>query len=250
MSTSENNTNNSKDIVVTTTKGYVGEVWGNLKIVRRISLKAPKKQVILYVKCNCGNPNEFKTRLSILNGEVGYLGSCGCKDNDPEYIERNKQGWFVKAFNDAKNRDSRKDRGEIGIEISDIAELYESTDGHCSKTGKKFRFYSVKEKADDQPSLDRIDSSKGYTKGNIQITCWEYNRKKGDSTDAQHEQHCLDVLSTKGYQIVHPRFKSLSLPPLKPLQAQLKLNFLTRIKLTWAELIDTFRFHQTRYGYA
>ena len=32
------------------------------------------------------------------------------------------------------------------------------------------------------PSIDRIDSSRGYTKDNIQVVCWIYNRCKADNT--------------------------------------------------------------------
>lgn len=34
-----------------------------------------------------------------------------------------------------------------------------------------------------QPTLDRIDSSKGYTKENVQVVCWWYNAMKQDWTD-------------------------------------------------------------------
>jgi hypothetical protein len=37
-------------------------------------------------------------------------------------------------------------------------------------------------RTDDSPSLDRIDSTKGYTKDNIQVISWRANRIKNDST--------------------------------------------------------------------
>lgn len=40
----------------------------------------------------------------------------------------------------------------------------------------------------DRPSLDRIDSRLGYTKGNVAIICWGCNRRKGDSTIRQLER--------------------------------------------------------------
>ncbi len=35
---------------------------------------------------------------------------------------------------------------------------------------------------DDSPSMDRVDSSKGYTKNNVAILCWRCNKHKQDST--------------------------------------------------------------------
>lgn len=38
------------------------------------------------------------------------------------------------------------------------------------------------ENKDNVPTLDRIDSSKGYIKGNIQVICFKANRLKNNST--------------------------------------------------------------------
>jgi len=35
------------------------------------------------------------------------------------------------------------------------------------------------------PSLDRIDNSKGYVKGNVIVVSWRYNSLKKDGTPAE-----------------------------------------------------------------
>lgn len=45
------------------------------------------------------------------------------------------------------------------------------------------------------PSIDRIDSTKGYTRLNCQIVCVMYNVGKGDNTDAAFIDFCRAVAS-------------------------------------------------------
>jgi hypothetical protein len=51
--------------------------------------------------------------------------------------------------------------------------------GACVRTGIAFE-----PGGDFGVSLDRIDNSRGYLRGNVQAVCWAYNRAKGASTDA------------------------------------------------------------------
>lgn len=51
--------------------------------------------------------------------------------------------------------------------------------GVCEQTGIAFE-----PGGDFGVSLDRVDNSKGYLRGNVQAVCWAYNRAKGASTDA------------------------------------------------------------------
>jgi len=56
--------------------------------------------------------------------------------------------------------------------------------GRCEITGICFEF--SKESGDVNffaPSIDRIDSSKGYTRANSRLVVWGYNRAKGEHTD-------------------------------------------------------------------
>jgi hypothetical protein len=56
----------------------------------------------------------------------------------------------------------------------------------CPILGLTLNYDGVKKsgwtRTDNSPSIDRIDSSKGYTIGNIQIISWRANRIKNDST--------------------------------------------------------------------
>ena len=46
--------------------------------------------------------------------------------------------------------------------------------------------FSSEKRTDNSPSIDRIDSSKGYTKDNIVIISWRANRIKNDGTAEEH----------------------------------------------------------------
>jgi hypothetical protein len=69
----------------------------------------------------------------------------------------------------------------------DILETMEIPD-YCPVLGLKLNYDGVElgcsgwTRSDNSPSIDRIDSNKGYTKDNIQILSWRANRIKNDST--------------------------------------------------------------------
>ena len=53
---------------------------------------------------------------------------------------------------------------------------------HCPVLGLKLEVSTGKGGADNSYSIDRVDSSKGYTKDNVVIISWRANRIKSDST--------------------------------------------------------------------
>lgn len=82
-------------------------------------------------------------------------------------------------LNASKQRAALKNR-EHTITLEDIKELY-PTDGKCPVFGFDLEFNSGGFR-ETSPSIDRIDSSKGYTKDNIQIISWKANRIKSYAT--------------------------------------------------------------------
>jgi len=82
-------------------------------------------------------------------------------------------------INASKQRSKIKNR-EHDISVQDIKDMY-PIDGRCPIFGMILEFNEAGFR-DNSPSIDRIDSSKGYTRDNIQIISWKANRIKGSAS--------------------------------------------------------------------
>ena len=79
-------------------------------------------------------------------------------------------------INASKQRARLKNR-EHSINLDDLKSIYPK-DGRCPIFGMKLEFNTAGFR-ESSPSIDRIDSQRGYTKDNIQIVSWKANRIKG-----------------------------------------------------------------------
>ena len=82
-------------------------------------------------------------------------------------------------LNASKQRSKKKSR-ENNLTLDDIKSIYPE-DGLCPIFGTKLIFGDAGFR-EDSPSIDRIDSTKGYTKNNVQIISWKANRIKMNSS--------------------------------------------------------------------
>jgi hypothetical protein len=108
------------------------------------------------------------------------------EDNKDEHLEysrkyqRNRRLDFEyrlqMLINASKQRARLNDR-EHDINVEDIKAIYPA-DGCCPIFGLKLEFNGAGFR-DSSPSIDRIDSTKGYTRDNIQVISWKANRIKG-----------------------------------------------------------------------
>jgi hypothetical protein len=80
-------------------------------------------------------------------------------------------------------KDRAKKRG-LAFEITKDFVVEQLALGYCSATNIKFDLSFDETKLNPcSPSLDRIDSSLGYTFQNTRMVCWIFNRAKGDGSD-------------------------------------------------------------------
>lgn len=82
-------------------------------------------------------------------------------------------------LNASKQRSKKKAR-ENTLTIQDIKDAFPK-DGMCPIFGIKMVFGDAGFR-ENSPSIDRLDSTKGYTKDNIQIISWKANRIKKDAS--------------------------------------------------------------------
>lgn len=93
------------------------------------------------------------------------------KDKEPKYYWLNKM-LYTKKFPKS-----------IRLELLSVVEVPD----YCPILGIKLNYDGTGKigdwsRRDNSPSMDRIDSSKGYTPDNIHIISWRANRIKNDST--------------------------------------------------------------------
>lgn len=130
-----------------------------------------------------------------------------CNKNSERISERGREyrntiiGKCRQLVNAAKVRSGRKNL-EYNINADVIYVMIMEQKQKCVQTGVKFTFDnkgdgSVNLKS---PSLDRKDSSKGYTIENIQITCWFYNAGKGSSSDEEVWKLLNETFKNKGFK--------------------------------------------------
>lgn len=90
-------------------------------------------------------------------------------------------------------RNINKRTKEVNITIEDLRDVWYEQEGICPFTGVKLISSTYKKINDDilySASLDRIDSSKGYIKGNIRWVSRGINYLKSDKSDEKVWEMC------------------------------------------------------------
>lgn len=121
--------------------------------------------------------NECKYKKNIKNG---YLRP----QNYKEIYKAKRtsvEGWARQLLDASRSRSSNTKK-ESNIDINHILELIRPM--KCQRTGIDLEI-GIKPNNPFSPSLDRIDSLKGYVEGNIQIVCSMYNFCKNRFSDEQ-----------------------------------------------------------------
>ena len=169
-----------------------------VKLTTEINRQKKKGRTLFYCNLKCAGKNKKN---------IKHISQFHDNFKLTRYIRQpddyTKFRWYIKSI--IKNSKKRSHTYDVDIEY--LKELWESQNGICPFTGIKLilRTHNYKqERSPYQASLDRIDNSKGYIKGNIRFVSLMFNYAKNDFTDEQVIEFC-NLVTNKG-QFMEPEW--------------------------------------------
>jgi hypothetical protein len=133
---------------------------------------------------NCKVETEHRFIKDIRKNYKGYYSCCKCLE---ENCKRHRKKHWDRYL--AQKANTRKRSGSIKIEAHHVKELQIKQNNKCILTGVEFDIESKWYR----PSLDRIDSNKGYTIDNIRLVSWISNHSRGSLTDEEFIEMCKKI---------------------------------------------------------
>jgi len=172
----------------------IGDRRNFLKILHQVENQKGKHRQWKCL-CECGNQIVVNTSQFL----YGSVKSCGCK----RYVTGSKNKKW-KGYEDISGsmisqiKQGAKKRGIIfNLNLKFLWDLFLKQNKKCALSGKELKFYSnTRERVNGigTASLDRIDSSKGYVKGNVQWVHKDVNYMKQDFSQVEFIQLCQEVI--------------------------------------------------------
>ena len=154
---------------------FIGKKFGGVTITKSIGVIGRYR----FVEIECAVCKN-KCEKQFHNVISGNLSSCGCQKKSSGSFSKQWKGvgeigksFFYSIEVGAKSRNL-----PFSITMQQIWDLFLKQDRKCAYSGQILRFSTNRNSHDGTASLDRIDSSKGYVKDNIQWIHKDINRMK------------------------------------------------------------------------
>ena len=164
-------------------KDMAGTRVGDLLVVRRDGSKG--RLAAWECECPCGK------RFRAVGADIraGKTKTCGCRKSIKS--RRNFQGfreigkgYWSSLVNNADQRGI-----DFDISIEESWEIYQAQGGRCALSGQWLSF----DRKNHTASLDRIDSSQGYSPKNVQWVHRDINRMKGSFGNEEFIETCRKI---------------------------------------------------------
>jgi hypothetical protein len=169
----------------------VGQRFGKLTVISQTVSRNGRKS--WYCKCDCGSDKIVSTKLLRSN----QTRSCGCLQHSERNFHKNWEGTqhIAKTFFTNIQRGAKSRNIVFDITITDLEELYIKQNKKCALSGIDLIFSNVTKNkfGIGNASLDRIDSSIGYIKNNIQWVDKKINIMKNKLNQSEFVDLCSKI---------------------------------------------------------
>lgn len=172
----------------------IGQNFGELVVVALSNEKTKTRGLLWECKCSCGKIVKLATNCLT----SGNNKTCGDKKIHPKQSEYCGEIPMPHITNTKQNAIKRNLEFTVSPEY--LWQLFLQQNRKCSLSGVNLYFTthsnaSVGRSKETNASLDRIDSSKGYTEDNVQWVHKDLNRMKWSKTDDEFITWCNRVKS-------------------------------------------------------
>lgn len=180
----------------------IGNIYERLTVVECLGLCPESREYLWKCICSCSD-KEVNYITSRLTKKRGFVKSCGCLRGESlkkKFVDKKYgllcSGNWHSIVNGAIRRNLLLD-----ITPEYISNLFINQKGICTLSGMPIKIcnYIEYNLGNQTASLDRIDSSKGYIKGNLQWIHKDLNRMKSSFTNDRFIEMCCAVAKWKEF---------------------------------------------------
>lgn len=151
------------------------------KEIKRQLKKNPDRKFFCSTRCSCTYWNRLKPRKG-----------------NPESLKKGSSLDKFSPFRYFLNKSKHRNK-ENNLDLEYLKDLWEQQQGLCALSGKKLELptnsgaWNKQTRDPWKPSLDRIDNSRGYIKGNVRFVCVAANIAKQTWPDAVLIELCVSI---------------------------------------------------------
>lgn len=138
----------------------------------------------------CKKCDEITKHRFVKNKTNGYYSCSICTEKNSK--NHSQKHWFRYL---AQKANSRKKENSVKITEDMLKKIYLKQQKCCALSGMGFDM----KKSLYKPSLDRIDSQKGYTEDNIQLVLFIVNKMKRELRQDEFKAICFNIAQNEYY---------------------------------------------------
>jgi hypothetical protein len=157
--------------------------------------------------CNVDKPlSEFYANGCFADGTKKYRSRCKicvltrAKQDQPKWYatKAQRRSASPKNFISGILNHAAKRKQHLGFDLDLVylLQLYTQQQGRCALSGVEMTYKAGSGRVNTNISIDRIDSSIGYVRGNVQFVCDVVNRMKQDLPQKELLMWCKRILGT------------------------------------------------------